>query len=104
MRTVCAEVLERRVLLAASAPGFAEETYAGNLHRPTTMAFAPDGRLFVAEQSGTLRVIKNGQVLPAPFLSLSGISTGGERGLLGVEFDPDFAVNRYVYIYWTTNT
>ena len=54
------------------------------------MAFAPDGRLFVCEQGGTLRVIKNGALLPTPFLTLT-VDSSGERGLLGVAFDPDFA-------------
>ena len=53
------------------------------------MQFAPDGRLFVCEQGGRLRVIKDGTLLSTPFLrSLSTLS--GERGLLGVAFDPTF--------------
>jgi glucose/arabinose dehydrogenase len=66
------------------------------------MAFAPDGRLFVAEQGGKLRVIKDGQLLPTPFLDVSNkISAIGERGLLGIAFDPEFASNNYVYVYYT---
>jgi glucose/arabinose dehydrogenase len=66
------------------------------------MDFAPDGsgRLFVAEQGGTLRVIAGGQLLGTPFLSLNVDSTG-ERGLLGVAFDPNFATDSYVYVYYT---
>ena len=67
------------------------------------MAFAPDGRLFVCEQGGTLRVIKNDILLETPFLTVS-ISSGGERGLLGVAFDPDFATNHYVYVHYTAPT
>ena len=52
------------------------------------MQFAPDGRLFVCEQGGRLRVIKNGALLPTPFLTLT-VSSSGERGLLGVAFDPE---------------
>ena len=59
---------------------------------------APDGRLFVAEQGGRLRVIKNGALLSAPFVTVT-VNASGERGLLGVAFDPDFATNQFVYIY-----
>jgi len=65
------------------------------------MQFAPDGRLFVAEQRGTLRVVKAGVTL-ATFLDISGrVDSAGERGLLGVAFDPDFSNNHYVYLYYT---
>jgi glucose/arabinose dehydrogenase len=67
------------------------------------MQFAPDGRLFVCEQTGRLRVIKNGTLLSSPFLTLT-VASAGERGLLGVAFDPNFASNRYVYVYYTAVT
>jgi glucose/arabinose dehydrogenase len=67
------------------------------------MQFAPDGRLFVAEQGGRLRVIKNGTLLPTPFLTVT-VSSVGERGLLGVSFDPNFASNHYIYVYYTATT
>src|SRR5688500_738894 len=83
-------------------PGFSE-TLIAPVTDPTAMQFAPDGRLFVCEQGGTLRVIKDGVMLPAPFVSLS-VNAAGERGLLGVAFDPNFAVNQYVYVYYTATT
>ena len=64
------------------------------------MAFAPDGRLFVTEQGGALRVVKNGALLRTPFARLT-VDSAGERGLLGMAFDPDFAANRFVYVYYT---
>jgi glucose/arabinose dehydrogenase len=67
------------------------------------MQFAPDGRLFVAEQGGRLRVIRNGVLLPTPFLTVT-VSSVGERGLLGMAFDPNFATNQFVYIYYTATT
>ncbi|HEX3035142.1 MAG TPA: PQQ-dependent sugar dehydrogenase [Thermodesulfobacteriota bacterium] len=70
---------------------------------PTAMAFIPDGRIFVAEQGGTLRVVKNGELLSTPFLTVD-TDSRGERGLLGVTFHPDFADNNYVYIYYTATT
>ena len=89
------------VIHAAEVPaGFTDALLAGGLTGPTAMAFAPDGRLFVAEERGTLRIIKNGILLPTPFLTVS-VDTSGERGLLGVAIDPEFAVNRFVYVYYT---
>ena len=67
------------------------------------MEIAPDGRIFVCEQGGSLRVIKNGVLLPAPFLTLS-VDANGERGLLGIAFDPNFASNNFVYVYYTVST
>src|SRR4051812_41263838 len=89
---------------AASLPeGFTERRVAGGLTGATAMAFAPDGRLFVCQQDGRLRVIKDGELLSEPFATFDVDSTG-ERGLLGVAFDPDFAQNGFVYVYYTVLT
>ena len=92
-------------LTAATLPaGFTEAQFGGNLGgAATAMAFAPDGRLFVCVKTGQLRVIKNGALLAAPFVSLS-VDSNGERGLLGVAFDPNFSSNQFVYLYYTTST
>jgi glucose/arabinose dehydrogenase len=92
------------VLTAATVPaGFSEKLIASGLASPTAMQFAPDGRLFVAEQGGRLRVIKNGTLLSTPFATLT-VNASGERGLLGVAFDPNFAANSFVYVYYTATT
>jgi len=83
-------------------PGFSESRIPGTLSAPTAMSFAPDGRLFVCEQGGRLRVIRDGAVLATPFVTIS-VNSSGERGLLGVAVDPDFATNRFVYVYYTTS-
>lgn len=67
------------------------------------MAFSPDGRLFVNEQGGDLRVIKNGSLLEVPFLTVS-VNSFTERGLNGIAFDPEFDNNGYIYVYYTTNS
>jgi glucose/arabinose dehydrogenase len=93
-----------RLAQAATLPtGFTETLVASGLVSPTAMQFAPDGRLFVAEQTGRLRVIKDGALLGTPFLTLT-VDSQGERGLLGVAFDPAFATNRFVYVYYTATT
>jgi glucose/arabinose dehydrogenase len=89
---------------AATLPsGFTETPVATGLASPTAMQFAPDGRLFVCEQGGRLRVIKDGALLPTPFLTVT-VNASGERGLLGVAFDPAFAANQFVYVYYTATT
>jgi glucose/arabinose dehydrogenase len=62
----------RAPVAAATLPsGFTEAQIASGLASPTAMQFAPDGRLFVCEQGGRLRVIKNGVLLPTPFVTLT---------------------------------
>jgi glucose/arabinose dehydrogenase len=78
------------------------EAWVTGLSGATAFAQAPDGRIFVCEQGGTLRVIKNGQLLPTPFHTFPDIDDTGERGLLGVALHPGFATNRLVYVYRTT--
>jgi glucose/arabinose dehydrogenase len=56
--------------------------------------------LFVAEQDGRVRIVEDGRLRPDPFLTLD-VDTRGERGVLGVTFDPDFAANHHVYVYYT---
>jgi glucose/arabinose dehydrogenase len=83
--------------------GFSRVQVGSSISSPTVMAFAPDGRIFVAQQSGALRVIKNGTLLTTPFVSIT-VNSSGERGLIGVALDPDFATNNFIYLYYTTNT
>jgi glucose/arabinose dehydrogenase len=88
---------------AATLPtGFTETQVASGLSSATAFAFAPDGRLFVCQQGGQLRVIKNGTLLSTPFVTVS-VDASGERGLLGVTFDPNFASNQFVYVYYTVS-
>ncbi len=89
---------------AATVPtGFTDAVVASGLNNPTAMALAPDGRIFVCQQGGALRVIKNGALLATPFLTVT-VDSSGERGLLGIAFDPNFVSNQLVYIYYTATT
>ena len=72
---------------ATLPPGFSESVVASGISSPTAMEFAPDGRLFVCQQNGQLRVIKNGALLATPFLTVT-TDPNGERGLLE-EVGPD---------------
>jgi glucose/arabinose dehydrogenase len=75
----------------------------GGVTGATSFAATPDGRILVAEQTGALRVIKNGALLPAPFVQLA-VDSNGERGLIGVTVHPNFAANGYVYVHYTTTS
>ena len=88
--------------IAANLPaGFTETQFGSTLSgAPTAMEFAPDGRLFVCLQSGDVRVVKNGLLLSTPFLHVV-TDSSGERGLIGIAFDPNFTSNHYVYVYYT---
>jgi glucose/arabinose dehydrogenase len=92
-------------VFAATVPsGFTIATIVNSgLGSNTAMAFAPDGRLFVARQNGQLRVIKNGALLTTPFITLT-VDNTGERGLLGIAFDPNFTTNQYIYLYYTVTS
>jgi glucose/arabinose dehydrogenase len=86
-----------------SGSGFATERIA--TVPPFTlvgMAFAPDGRLFVWQKNGIVRVIKNGELLPTPFIDLSArVNTYDDRGFWGLAFDPQFESNGRVYMSYT---
>ena len=81
--------------------GFQEELEVYGLNLPTAAEYAPDGRLFILEKGGRIRIFKNGSLLKKPFLVL-GVDSFIERGLLGIAFDPNFLKNHYIYIYRTT--
>jgi len=76
------------------------ESWVVGLANATAFAQAPDGRLFIAEQGGTLRVVKDGALLATPFATVA-VDSAGERGLIGVALHPSFATNGWVYIYST---
>ncbi len=79
------------------------ESVAKGLRSPVDIAWRPDDpkSLFVVEQGGQIRIVRDGKVLDRPFLDISGIVTaGGEQGLLGLAFHPDPVDHRF-FIYYT---
>ena len=79
------------------------DTVIAKLSRPVALAPTPDGRVLVVNQSGIIRVIKNGKLLKAPALDITSqvCATNSERGMLGIAVDPNFSVNGFVYVYYT---
>jgi glucose/arabinose dehydrogenase len=85
-------------------PSLAARLVASGLRNPLDLQSvrADRERLYVVEQGGTIRVIRNGQLQAAPFLDVSSrLSSGGERGLLGLAFHPQFATNRRFFVSYT---
>jgi len=84
-------------------PQISLETFAEGLNVPTTINHAGDSRLFVVEQTGTIQIIdEQGNINDSPFLDIEDrISYGGERGLLGLAFHPDYETNGYFYVNYT---
>ena len=86
-----------------AAEGLQLEGVAEGFDQPTFATSIPhDARIFVLEQRGRIRIVRDGQVLPVPFLDLSDrIRSGGERGLLGLAFHPDFERNGRFFVNYT---
>jgi len=89
--------------LAISLPaGFSTELFVGGLNYPTTIAFAPDGRLFIGQKDGRVRIFQNGTLLSADFINLvAEVNNTEDRGLLGIAVHPNFPSQPYVYLLYT---
>lgn len=86
-------------LLAQLPQGFVRLRVATNLD-PTKITLAPDGRIFMTEKYGAVRVVVNGQLLEEPFLEIE-VDNYNERGLCGIAIDPNFAENGFIYLFYT---
>ena len=72
-----------------------------SLNLPVALAFAPDGRLFIGQQGGVIRVFKDGAMNADPYATVTPIYTSTEAGLVGLCLDPDFEANGYLYVFVT---
>src|SRR5512144_194375 len=80
------------------------EPFLGGFSQPVGMEHAGDGsnRMFIVEQAGLIRIVRDGRILPSPFLDATAlVSCCGEQGLLGLTFPPGFAAKQYFYINYT---
>lgn len=80
---------------------FVVDTPVTALDVPWSMAFAPDGRLFLTERAGRVRILNVATMTAELALTLDDVFTQGEAGLLGIALDPEFSQNRQVYLYYT---
>lgn len=102
---IAASVILADAKSANAQHGFSAPLILNTLVQPTGLVFAPDGRLFVSEVSGRVRIVENGVVLPTPFINLqTEVLAYSHLGLIGIALDPDFANNRYVYLLYTVKT
>jgi glucose/arabinose dehydrogenase len=87
---------------AATPPGFTSQLVVGSgLDGPSGFEIAPDGRIFILERTGKIKIFKDGHLLAEPFADLPS-EASGDRGLIGIAFDPGFGVaNHWVYFYYT---
>jgi len=87
-----------------SAQTISLENFVSGISNPVEIVASPtsDNRLFVVQQSGTIKIVnENGTIAPDNFLNISNLITfGGERGLLGLAFHPQFLTNRYFFVYY----
>ena len=96
------------LLLGFTQPAHADVTLqplVAGLSAPVDIANAGDGsgRLFIVEQSGKIHIIQNGTLLPTPFLDIQAVvSFGGERGLLGLAFHPQYVTNGRFFVFYTS--
>lgn len=81
-------------------PGFTSEVVTTlPQFLPVGVTWASDGRMFIWQRNGVIRIYKNGQLLPTPFLDIStNVNTFDDRGMLGLALHPNFLVNGYVYV------
>lgn len=81
--------------------GFSLTSVAEGLYLPVNAEFASDGRIFVIEKGGAVKIVKDGQVLARPFYTVPNVNDYVDRGLSGIALDPQFATNGYVYLLYT---
>jgi glucose/arabinose dehydrogenase len=90
--------------LAATPAGIFVETLVSGLNTPWAVDFAPDGRIFVTERPGRIRVIDDrGKLRDEPWMTVETASVG-EAGLMGLAIDPKFSQNRFVYVAYSYRT
>jgi glucose/arabinose dehydrogenase len=92
------------VFTAGDGTRFAVQVLATRLEIPWALAFAPDGRLFITERPGRVRVYQDGRLLPEPALVLEGLYTRDESGVLGLALHPSFSSNGFAYVEYTAST
>ena len=92
-------------LRAQMVPGLDAIRVASGLTQPLFVTAPPgdSGRLFIVQKNGAIRILNlaTGTLNSTPFLTLAGLQTGGEQGLLGMAFDPSYAANGKFYLNFT---
>jgi glucose/arabinose dehydrogenase len=109
LRVICLTLISSTTLFssnpldAAVAAEFHVEILAHGLSTPWAIDFAPDGRIFLSERPGRIRVFERGQLRAEPWLALE-VASSGEAGLMGLAIDPEFTANRFIYVAYSYRT
>ncbi|HEX2897787.1 MAG TPA: PQQ-dependent sugar dehydrogenase [candidate division Zixibacteria bacterium] len=94
--------------MAKSQTPLAIDTVASGLVNPVLVTFAPGDstRIFILEQPGRIRVVRNDTLIVTPFMDIDPIvgSSGSEQGLLGLAFHPNYQSNKFFYVNYTNNS
>ncbi len=85
-----------------AAGRFRTSMVVSGLDEPTVMEFASDGRLFIGERAGRIRVVEGGTLLAQPLVQFSTDAGNEERGFFGMTLDPSFDSNGFIYVFYTT--
>lgn len=93
----CVPVLAQ---IAAPDPDFSIDVVIKGLDAPWAIDFAPDGRIFITERRGRIRVVERGHLRPDPWMTLD-VAASGEAGLLGLALDPRFGQTSFLYVAYT---
>ncbi len=103
--TVVASILvARSSSVSAAPPGFVIETTLDGLVKPTALALAPDGRAFISELAGVVKVVERGESNAVVILDIvDEVGASADRGLLGLVLDPGFETNGYIYLYFVVD-
>ncbi len=92
---------------AAAQTPLTTELFVQGLSSPVDLTFAPGDptRVFIVERGGRIRIVENGTLLATPFLNIDPlVASGGERGLLGLAFHPDYQTNGRFFVNYTNNS
>jgi glucose/arabinose dehydrogenase len=90
--------------LESTSGAFRVEIVAEGLESPWAVVPTPDGRLFITERPGRLRVVQNGALSAAPVAGVPAVAYQGQGGLLDMTLHPDYRVNRWVYLSYTVDS
>lgn len=104
--TVRGAALQPSQMIVATVDGLRLRVTAAadGLEEPTDLAFAADGRVFIAERAGRVRVVRDGRLLPSPAATLRDVLATDRNGLLAIALDPDFARTQFVYLVYTADS
>jgi len=106
MKTKFFTLLLASLFFTLTAQTVETELFASGFSSPVDIQNAGDDRLFIVEQAGRIKILNpDGNTNTTPFLDISSqVLSGGEQGMLGLAFHPDYATNGYFYVYYTDNS